>query len=285
MFPFASGTAAQYGPRGVHAAGYGTSGMQAVDLVGGDAMGSSAMPPKTFAADAGTIDYVCYDGTSIAVRTYNSTTGDYFIYAHMLSNASLVEGHAFTRGAFMGSLKYGTFDDTCGWASQGDNQYHLHWGVAPKGGGFQVGSCILTVSTQKWQCGSNVVTVGGWLTGGGGYTSGQAGGEASGRSGAGETVTDPTFFDYVLTGVLTIVDRGILKLLPSHSAFEYTYVLFNVVTVVLKIIWVLVASNINLYPLMTVIALGIAIKLGFFAAWLAAFLLKAWKSLVPVLGA
>lgn len=288
-FPFASGTTALYGSRGVHPAGYGTSGMNAVDLVGGDAMGASVMGPKVYASDTGTVDYVCDDGTSVAIRTYNSTTGDYFIYAHMLDNASLAMDQEFTRGQYIGALKYGSFNPSgtnCGWASQGDNQYHVHWAFVPSGGIYQVGACTLTISTQKWNCGGKVTAVGGYLTGGGGYNSaGTAGGNASGRSGAGETVTDPTFFDYVLTGILNIADRGILKLLPSHNAFEYTYLLFNTVQVVMKIVWVLVASNINLGPLAAVLLLGIGIRLIFGVAWLGAFILKAWKSLVPILGA
>jgi hypothetical protein len=80
-FPFAAGTSAQYGPRGVHNAGYGTTGLVAVDLVSGDDMGATAAPPYVYAADAGTVDYVCDDGVSVAVRTFNASTGDYISHA------------------------------------------------------------------------------------------------------------------------------------------------------------------------------------------------------------
>jgi hypothetical protein len=57
--PISSGSYAVYGPRGVHGSGeYGTSGMLAVDLVGGDDLAGS-MFASAFASDAGTVDYVC----------------------------------------------------------------------------------------------------------------------------------------------------------------------------------------------------------------------------------
>ncbi len=281
-FPFAAGSAAQYGPRGVHGSGdYETSGMLAVDLVGGDGMGATSMPPYTYASDAGTIDYICDDDTSVAVRTHNDDTDDYFLYAHMLANDGLVMDAEFAQGALLGSLKYGSFDDTCGWAEQSSSQYHVHWMFVPSYGKMQVGSCILTVSSQVWQCGDETVRTGGYLVGGGGFSDL---GDASGSTGAGSVVTDPTFWDYILTGFLSIADHGILKLLPSHNPFEYTYMLFNVIQLVFRLAWVLVESNINLGPLFTVLLAGIGIKLVFGLIQIGAFLFKAWKSLVPVLG-
>lgn len=269
-FPFAAGTAAMFGPRGVHGSGdYGTSGMLAIDLVGGDNMGASSMPPNVYASDDGTIDYVCDDGTTVAVRTHNETTGDYFLYAHMLDNDNLVIDHTFTHGELIGSLKYGSFDPThpnCGWADQAASHYHVHWMFTPASGKYQVGSCTLTISTQVWQCGSQTVKVAGFLTGGGGVgssgSSGSAGSHSgSGGTGAGAVVTDPTFWDYILTGILSVAEKGTVKLLPSHSPFAYTYMLFNIVDIVLRLGWVLIESNINLEPLLSVLIAGIGIKL------------------------
>jgi len=285
-FPFASGRSMQFGPRGVHGEGdYGTSGMLFVDLVSGDDMGASSAPPYIYASDAGIIDYVCDDGTSVAVRTFNEDTGDYFLYAHLLDNASLEEDTEFTRGQLIGSLKYGTFDPPgtdCGWAAQADNHYHVHWGFVPAAGKFQVGSCVLTVSTQKWACGDKTVSIGGWLTGGGGFSTP---GDSSGQTGAGAPVEDPTFWDYLLVGVLSVVDRGIFKLLPEHNSFELFYVIMNVLTIMLKIVRVLVFQNISLYPLIVVFGIAFTFRAVMFVVWLIAALFKAWKSLVPVLGA
>jgi hypothetical protein len=48
---------------------------------------------------------------------------------------------------------------------------------------------------------------------------------------------------------------------------------------------VLVHSNVNLGPLITVLIIGLGIKLLFGIAEFIVFLFKAWKSLVPILGA
>lgn len=283
-FPFAAGFAMQYGPRGVHAAGYSTSGMQAVDLVGGDDMGVSAAPPYVYASDAGTVDYVCDDGTTVAIRTYNSTTGDYFIYAHMLDNANLVESHTFQQGELIGSLKYGSFNPespNCGWASQAASHYHVHWAFVPANGYYQVGSCILNISTQAWDCGGQIVQTGGFLTGGGGYSTP---GNSSGESGAGAVVTDPTFFDYLLTGIITIADVMILRYLPTHEPFAYTFTIIYMAEIVLRVAWLFVAGNINLY--FVVLALSVTtvgVKLASFTIWAIAAVVRLIKSipLVP----
>lgn len=285
-FPFAYGMVAQYGPRGVHGSGdYGTSGMLFVDLVSGDDMGATAAPPYVYAADAGTVDYVCDDGTTVAVRTFNSTSGDYFLYAHLLDNANLEMSHAFGAGELIGSLKYGSFDppgSNCGWAEQHAKHYHVHWGFVPANGMYQVGSCILTISSQVWQCGDKTVKIGDFLSGGGGFSTP---GSSSGTSGAGATVNDPTFFDYVIAGIVTVVSRGIFDLLPSHQPFQYTYMITNIVTMFFRLLWVLVASNISLRWLFIVLLVGFSFKAVMGLAWFGAFLLKTWKSLVPILGA
>lgn len=275
VFPFAGGTSAMYGPRGVHNAGYGTTGMVAVDLVSGDDMGATAAPPYVMASDAGTIDYVCDDGTSVAVRTHNATTGDYFVYAHMENNANLNEGISFDQGETVGSLVYGSFEDDCGWAEQSSNHYHLHWAIAPAGGQYQVGVCTLGIPSQAWQCGDDAVRVGGFLIGGGGYVGDGNDGGSSGATGT--AVTDPTFWDYFLTGALSIIDQGIIKLLPSHQPFQYTYMVFNMVSLTLRLVWVFAASNVSFVWLWRVIILGFYIKAFFFTIWAGAAIFRTIK--------
>lgn len=278
-FPFASGSAAQYGPRGVHGSGdYGTSGMLAVDLVGGDGMGASSMPPYAYASDGGAIDYVCDDGTSVAIRTHNSSTGDYFLYAHLLDNSNLAIGHEFGQGELLGSLKYGTFDDTCGWAQQQATQYHIHWMFIPSGGKFQVGSCTLKVSTQVWDCGGETIKTGNYLTGGGGFANP---GNTSGTSGAGSAVTDPTFWDYILVALVAIVDP-FKKMLPSHTSFAYVYMISNVSDIVIRLGWVLVRSNINLGPMMAAIGFSFILSLARLALWVFTLPPRLLKWLVPL---
>jgi len=280
-FPFSSGTGMIYGPRGVHGAGdYGTSGMVAVDLVSGDDLGADAAPPYAYASDDGTIDYICDDGTTVAVRTHNTSTGDYFIYAHLLDNAGLAIDEEFTRGQQLGSIKYGNFDDDCGWAAQQEDHYHIHWMFTPSGGSFQAEGCILSTSSQKWTCGNDTIGTGGWLYGGGGYGSGLD--DLTGKAGG---TPEPSFWDGVVVAFISIFDRGLLKLLPSHNPFGFLYALLATVRLVLRVVYVLAYGNLNVGPFFAAMLWGLAVNSIMSVIWFASFLLKAWKSLVPILGA
>lgn len=276
-FPFAAGTSALYGSLGVHGSGeYGTNGMLFVDLVGGDNMGSSSMPPNVYASDAGEIDYVCDDGVNVAVRTYNAETGDYFLYAHLLDNASLDYEVEFAQGELIGDLKYGTFEGgspSCGAASQSESHYHVHWGFVPSGGKYQVGSCILSVSTQAWTCGDEVIKTGGYLSGGGGDV---------GTDDSGAALSDPTFFDYILAGIVGLVSRSIVDLLPAHEPFAYTYAIYNVVQLLFKLVFVFIQSNVSLRWVFIVILYAFSLKILVGAISIIPLVFRFFKWIVPV---
>lgn len=275
-FPISSGSYAVYGPRGVHGSGdYGTSGMLAVDLVGGDDL-SGSMFDTAYASDAGTVDYVCDDGVTVAVRTYNATTGDYFLYAHLLDNANLTLSHEFGKGELLGSLKYGNFDDSCGWAEQQDDHYHIHWMFVPSGGFFQAEGCILDESTQKWTCGTNVIGIGGQLYGGIGSGTGMDDVDTVGSG----TNNETGFWDYALIGFVSIFDRGILKLLPTHqSPTAIIGALYNIIRIMLRVVWTLTRFNINLGPLFALVLVAIGFKLLMGAVYLVFAVLRTIKAL------
>ncbi len=279
-FPWQAGGSMMYGPRGVHAAGGGgeyATGFLAVDFVGGDDMGSGVAPPRVYSVTAGTVDYVCADSNSTLIRTENTTTNDYYIYAHMLDNANLEIDHEFSAGAYIGNLKYGSFNDTCGWAEQADNHYHLHFGFQAASNSMRMENCILNTSTQKWTCGTQVISTGQFLRGGGGVS-------GAGDSG-GLSISQPSFWDYVVAGVITIWDRTVVQNMPSHTAMQYTHVIYASAKLAIKMAFVLVRSNVNLGPLIAVMMVGLGIKALFALAEFIVFLFKAWKSLVPILGA
>lgn len=279
-FPWQSGGSMMYGPRGIHAAGGGGSyatGFSAVDFVGGDDMGSGVASPSVYAVDTGAVDYVCADDTTTLIRTENTSTDSYYIYAHLLDNANLEMGHTFTQGSLIGSVKYGSFDDSCGLAEQTARHYHLHFGFEPANGSFRMENCILSMSTKKWTCGTDIISTGQFLRGGGGVAGvGDDGGNA---------IAQPSFFDYVLSGVVSLWDQAIVQNLPPHTAIEYTYVIYSTAKLVLRMAYVLVYSNVNLFHLMTIVLAGFAVKALFGLAEFIVFLFKAWKSLVPIIGA
>lgn len=268
-FPWAAGSTMMYGRAAVHAGGYSTSYL-AVDFVGGDDMGSGVAGPQVYAVAAGEINYICDDGTSVAIGMVDAVNNNNYIYAHLIDNGNLTMSNTFNQGALIGTLKYGTFDDTCGNADQQNNHYHLHFGFEPANNAFRMENCILNTSTEKWLCGTTTISTGQFLRGGGGAAQG---------------VSQPSFWDYLVAGVVTVYDKAVVQNLPNHSAFQFTYVIYSTVKLTLKILFVLVYSNVNLGPLFTVIGIGLTFKALLATAEFVVFLLKAWKSLVPVFGA
>jgi hypothetical protein len=277
-FPWQNGEKMMYGEAGVHAAGGGgayAEGFLAVDFLGGSDLGSGVAHDMVYAAFDGTVDYVCADDTTTLIRTTDEASDNRFIYAHLLDNANLVENHVFTKGTGIGSLKHGTFDDDCGWADQTDLHYHLHFGFEAANNAFRMEDCILDIDTEKWTCGTDTVSPGEYLLNV----------DAGGGIGGGVSVDNPSFWDMVLVGFSGLWTSLVVDNLPEHKALEYTYVLYNTVILMLKIAWVMVYSNINLGHLVVVLFVGLVIKAIFGIAEFLMFLLKAWKSLIPIIGA
>jgi hypothetical protein len=231
-----------------------------------------------YAVATGQVDYVCQDRTTTLVRTANTTTDDYYIYAHLLDNATLVEGYTFTQGGLMGSLKHGTFDDNCGWAEQTDQHYHLHFGFKPESSAFTMEGCVLGMTSKKWTCGSNTVSPGQFLKGGGGAP-------VPGDDDGGSLSENASFWDLALTGAVSMWDSLVVANMPDHTTTQFLYVLYNAIKIALKVTRVLIYSNLNLGPFFTVVIIGMAIKTLFGIAEFIVFLFKAWKSLVPIIGA
>lgn len=275
--PWQNGKTMMYGSRAIHGEGeYGTSGMFAIDWVGGSDLGSGVASDDVYASAGGEIDYICEDGTSVAVRLEGSD--DYFLYAHLAANGNLEMGHSFSSRGNLGSLVHGDFQDDCGWAEQGPDHYHVHWMFVPDDGFFRAGDCILDFDTTKWTCGTVEYGTGEYVRNGGT-------GNGDGDDDPQTDNDDVSFFDFTVAGFVVMFEESIIKLLPSHEAFEYTQTLMNTVGLTIRIARVLVYGNVNLGPIIAVIIAGIGFKILFGIAWLIAFVFKAWKSLVPILGA
>jgi len=134
------------------------------------------------------------------------------------------------------------------------------------------------MSTKKWTCGTDVISTGGFLRGGGG------GASATGDD-AGVSAEQPSFWDYAISGAVTIWHRTVIAALPSHSTIQYTYVVYSTIKIVLRIARVMVYSNINLGHFMAVFYLAFIAKTILSIAEFIVFLFKAWKSLIPIFGA
>lgn len=280
-FPWNSGMSMMYGTRGVHAAGGGAAyavGFSAVDFLGGADLGSGVASDQVYAVATGSVDYVCQDPTTTLIRTENTSTGDYYIYAHLLENSTLTEDYTFSQGALIGTLKHGSFDDNCGWAEQTAQHYHLHFGFKPSNGYFTMEGCVLDMDSEKWTCGTNEVSTGGFLRGG-------TGAPVPGDDDGGTIGATPSFWDLMVTGAVSMWSQFVVSNMPDHTTNQFLYALYNAISITVRIARVMVYSNINLGHFMAALFFSVAIKTVLGLAEFSAFILKAWKSLVPIAGA
>ncbi len=158
-FPWPIGTKMQYGMSAVHNAGFagypGMSGWKAVDFFSNGDIGTGNAD-RLIVAEAGTIAWVCNDGTSVAVRV-----GD-LLYAHLLNNGNLYTGHYFNQGDEIGVPKMGNFNSTCGYAIQDSAWFHVHLGF-PDTGTVQFENWTLNLSDGKWRRNTETLGIYSWF--------------------------------------------------------------------------------------------------------------------------
>lgn len=142
-FPWPAGTTMAYGGLGVHRGGF-IDGWKAVDFASDGNTGAGHAPNRLLAAASGSISYVCRDSASVAIRI-----GD-LLYVHLLDNANLRTGRTFAQGDELGQLRPGPFNDRCGWSSQSNQWFHLHWAF-PNTPTFTAGGWTLTLADGLWR--------------------------------------------------------------------------------------------------------------------------------------
>jgi len=258
--PFDPGKSMQYGPRLIHGSGdYGTTGMYAVDLVGGDSLGTNVASRNIYASALGTVDYVCDDDTSVAVRTVDEGADNTFVYAHLLTNANLVAEHEFAVGAVIGALRYGAFDDTCGWAEQAADIYHVHWMFEPASGTYAVGGYTILLSDGMFHTASTSIGSGGWII----NNASGSGADDPGGTGA----FAPSIWDAVVGAISKFVN-GIASLLPDHtSASALLGATFNTIMLFFRLVFVLVRGKLNLVPIVAILVYLFATRISQGAVW------------------
>ncbi len=232
VFPWMPGKRALYGDRGLHDAGYGLTGWLAIDWVSGDDFGSEAAPPLVFASETADITYVCRDSTSVAVRAGN------FLYAHLQDNANLHTGYTLRKGVGFANLVYGSFDDTCGWASQRPNHYHVHWGfVVPTGAQhMQFENWDLDLSTGVFRRGDETVRKLQWMT-------------ATGEAAAGDDIptagSTGSFWDGPISAIYALA-RATISQLREKASFNLAINLARYAGVMVRVYYIMVRSNFNM---------------------------------------
>ncbi len=160
-FPWPDGTSMYYGTLGVHANGFPSlvSGWLAVDMLSDGNTAAGHAPNQLVASAAGTITYRCTPAageTSTAIKIGN------LMYTHLLYSANLYVGRTVTQGETLGQLKSGTFSEVCGYASQGADWFHVHWGF-PNSSPFEAGGWSLNLSDSVWRRGNELRSSNTWM--------------------------------------------------------------------------------------------------------------------------
>ncbi|HNA88655.1 MAG TPA: hypothetical protein PK989_05085, partial [Anaerolineales bacterium] len=157
-FPWDTAYYMQYGSFGVHNNGFSSvvSGWKAVDFFSDANTGVGHAPNRLLASLSGSISYVCKDSHSVAIKIGN------FFYSHLIDNANLKYGTSFSQGDLLGQLQSGDFNDTCGYATQASDAFHVHWGF-PNLGTLEVSGWTLDISSGTWTDGNQTKDVFDWF--------------------------------------------------------------------------------------------------------------------------
>jgi hypothetical protein len=160
IFPWPAGTSMYYGDLGIHANGYQSvvDAWKAVDFMSDGDTDAGHAPNLLLAAASGTVGYRCVDANNAAILL-----GDFF-YTHLTVESSPTVGQEFIQGAELGQMQTGDFTGNCGWATQPDGWFHVHWGFPNTD--LQVEGWTLSMSTGDWTDCGLVAEPTDWITAG-----------------------------------------------------------------------------------------------------------------------
>jgi hypothetical protein len=158
LFPWQPGTQMYYGDFGIHDNGFGT-GFKAVDFLSDGNVSAGHSPNSLRASAGGSVSYKCTPPAgqfTAAIRI-----GD-LMYTHLLNSSSLYIGRTFVVSEEIGKLQTGSFNESCGYATQDPGWFHVHWGF-PNTGSFDAGGWTLSFADQAWRRGAEVRGTGNWF--------------------------------------------------------------------------------------------------------------------------
>jgi hypothetical protein len=137
----------------------------AVDFLGSDNGGSTIMPAYVYAAESGTVTYVCNGTQNMGVVITGSIKLGYW---HITPATNITLGQTFQAGQMIGPLQYGSFNEACGHATQNANTYHIHFAFPH--GDLNIGGCYLSSTTGIFTCGTKTYGKQGTIPNGGGVS-------------------------------------------------------------------------------------------------------------------
>lgn len=256
ILPFRSGTTAIYGMLGVHNCGFSLNGWSAVDLFPSENM--------VYAANDGSTSYVCRDDHQVSLRIGG------FLYAHILDTGQAT-GDDYSQGQQIGGMALGTFDDTCGYADQQPDHYHVHFCFQQNGAGtFSADGYALNIYNGNWVRGEETVSPTGTLT-------------ATWTNAEGDPISGPTarfnLWDEITKGVINLVKSSISGL-PDHQDMQIPEKIMGKATPIIQLlsptVFSMFAMTIPIFVVFTIMLLeGVRFVM-------AVYMLI--KRLIPVIG-
>jgi hypothetical protein len=280
LWPWRPGTSAVYGVSGIHGLNSGfLPGSRAIDFVGDDNWGSDIMPAVAYAAADGTITSACHDDHSAGIVVDSGAAGK-FLYLHLNKNdTTLAKGNHVYAGKPISSLTYGSFGDyngnpscpttcadgtdcRCGCASQGINQYHLHFATIPVDGYILLGGCQINTNTGNILCGTTNYKINSRIPNGGSSYQ-----PTPNPSGNGSGSTSPTtsalggehIWDGLVNGLVDVADN-VRSLFPAHTSLNLSDKVSNASTQIFSI--VMFVNGLQLFYLVpTFIIIGVILTI------------------------
>lgn len=267
LFPWQGGTWALYGISGVHEdncePGCVLPNHKAVDFVGADNWGPDSMPPYVYAVAGGTVNWKCEGEHNAGIRV-QSKEDLAFVYFHLLpGQAKLAVGTVLSRGENIGMLAHGPFDDTgvgCGYASQGENQYHLHFEFVPDGDYFEIGGCVLDIPTGQFLCGTQTIHPNEHILNNGGSsplpTVTPGGPTVTPGPGDGGTEGGEHIWNGLISTITTWINSVVSTVMPVHEDWGLVDYVDNIGDFLQDFAWLLAASDL-FWILPTMLVLGL----------------------------
>lgn len=260
ILPFKNGTTATYGILGVHDCGFGLTGWKSVDLF--------PTVDMVYSSLAGEVNYICRDGTQIAIRIGNN------LYDHIVDSGQQA-GASYAQGEPIGSMVPGTFQARCGNATQQSNDRHVHFCFVPNGNYFQADGYTLDMSTNPalWTKGSEQVAPLQQLTANWALATGISDSQVGAPTGG------SNFWDYMVDGLIAAVSR-VIPQLPQHQAQGIATKVNGVIATPLKVVYTLLLVNFDMTLMIWVVGIIFAMELVriIYAGWMFV------KRAIPVIG-
>lgn len=219
LLPWRDGTLATYGIAGVHNCGYGTN-WKAVDFFPEENMIYASMKSET--------SYVCRDATQVTIRAAE------FIYAHLEDIGQQV-GDQYQAGGQIGSVVAGSFDDTCGYAAQQENHYHVHYCFADSAYyQFHADGYVLTTTLGTWSKDGQNYSPGDQLTA-----------EWSTNGDPSQLAPGSNLFDMLAGAALAIFDK-VLPNFGHHAAMDLAARILGPASAILNLVYNIVLMNFDM---------------------------------------